>query len=70
MGAVVRHRAPSMSSIVRTGIRTRDFTPQLLRARRVIERQELHVDRAEPLVAGRPASPRPGTTLAEVLEAR
>lgn len=31
MGAVVRHRAPSMSSIVRTGIRTRDFTPQLLR---------------------------------------
>ena len=30
MGAIVRHRAPSMSSIVRTGIRTRDFTPQLL----------------------------------------
>jgi hypothetical protein len=30
MGAVVRHRAPSMSSIVRTWIRTRDFTPQLV----------------------------------------
>jgi hypothetical protein len=30
MGAVVRHRCPSMSSIVRTGIRTRDFTPQLV----------------------------------------
>ena len=30
MGAVVRHHAPSMSSIVRTGIRTRDFTPQLV----------------------------------------
>ena len=30
MGAVVRHRAPSMSSIVRTRIRTRDFTPQLV----------------------------------------
>ena len=29
MGAVVRHRALSMSSI-RTGIRTRDFTPQLV----------------------------------------
>jgi hypothetical protein len=30
MGAVVRHRAPPMSSIVRTRIRTRDFTPQLV----------------------------------------
>jgi len=70
MGAIVRHRAPSMSSIVRTGIRPGTSRRNFSGARRVIERQELHVDRAEPLVAGRPASPRPGTTLAEVLEAR